>query len=70
MYCINTFTTYSENVIMDKLNLLITLFETGYETAGRKHIELIKTILDEDHLEMLNASQFGKLLKMGVDIFY
>ncbi|KAF8085179.1 hypothetical protein N665_0677s0009 [Sinapis alba] len=63
---------------MEELGLPSRLFETGFEPTGRKRvniyfnlrwIELIKNVLDDDQLELLNESQFGKLLKMGSHTF-
>ncbi|KAF8103811.1 hypothetical protein N665_0184s0006 [Sinapis alba] len=63
---------------MEELGLPNRLFETGFEPTGWKRvniyfnlrwIELIKNVLDDDQLELLNESQFGKLLKMGSHTF-
>ncbi|KAF8088051.1 hypothetical protein N665_0556s0005 [Sinapis alba] len=63
---------------MDELGLPSRLFESGFEPYGRKCVnsyfklrwlDLIKKALENDHLEMLNASQFGRVLQMGGHTF-
>ncbi|KAF8075384.1 hypothetical protein N665_1098s0001 [Sinapis alba] len=63
---------------MDELGLPSRLFKSGFEPYGRKCVnsyfklrwlDLIKNALENDHLEMLNASQFGRVLQMGGHTF-
>ncbi|WZZ00630.1 hypothetical protein YC2023_072958 [Brassica napus] len=63
---------------MDELELPSRLFETGYEPTGKKRvnnyfnlrwIEVINSALEDEDLTMLNASQFGQVLKMGSHTF-
>ncbi|CAN6990615.1 unnamed protein product, partial [Brassica rapa subsp. trilocularis] len=63
---------------MDELDLPSRLFETGFEPTGKKMfnnyfnlcwIEVIKSALEDEDLAMLNASQFGQVLKMGFHTF-
>lgn len=63
---------------MDELGLPSRLFETGYEPSGRKRvnnyfhlrwIEIIKQALEDEHLELLNGSQFQRILQMGSHTF-
>ncbi|KAG2332157.1 hypothetical protein Bca52824_003337 [Brassica carinata] len=63
---------------MDELELPSRLFETGYESTGKKRvnnyfnlrwIEVIKSALEDSDLAMLSASQFGKVMKMGSHTF-
>ncbi|KAL0728747.1 hypothetical protein Bca4012_024840 [Brassica carinata] len=64
--------------IMEDLGLPSRLFESGYEPYGRKRvnsyfhlrwIDILKPALEDDQLEMLNESQFGRILKMGGHTF-
>ncbi|CAN7031113.1 unnamed protein product [Brassica rapa subsp. trilocularis] len=63
---------------MDELGLPLRMFEAGSEPSGRKRvnnyfnlrwIDLIKNALEEDNLEMLNQSQFRRVLQMGSHTF-
>ncbi|KAF8109191.1 hypothetical protein N665_0101s0021 [Sinapis alba] len=63
---------------MDELGLPSRLFEFGFKPYGRKRansyfnlrwLDLIKKALEDDPLEMLNASQFGRVLQMGGHTF-
>ncbi|KAF8113490.1 hypothetical protein N665_0049s0006 [Sinapis alba] len=63
---------------MEELGLPSRLFKTGFEPTGRKRvniyfnlrwIELIKKVLDNDQLDLLNESHSGNLLKMGSHTF-
>ncbi|CAN7095073.1 unnamed protein product [Brassica rapa subsp. narinosa] len=63
---------------MDELGLPLRMFEAGSEPSGRKRvnnyfnlrwIDLIKNALEEDDLEMLNQSQFRRVLQMGSHTF-
>ncbi|KAG2296841.1 hypothetical protein Bca52824_043510 [Brassica carinata] len=63
---------------MEELGLPSRMFEMGFEPTGKKRInnyfnlrwiELIKMALDDDHLAMLNASQFRRVLQMGGHTF-
>ncbi|KAF8102851.1 hypothetical protein N665_0191s0002, partial [Sinapis alba] len=63
---------------MDELGLPPRLFETGFEPFGRKRVnsyfnlrwlDLIKQALEDEHLEMLTTSQFGRVLQMGGHTF-
>ncbi|CAF2205689.1 unnamed protein product [Brassica napus] len=66
------------NGCIHTLELPSRLFETGYEPTGKKRvnnyfnlrwIEVIKSALEDEDLTMLNASQFGQVLKMGSHTF-
>lgn len=63
---------------MDELGLPLRMFEAGSEPSGRKRvnnyfnlrwIDLIKNALEEEDLEMLNQSQFRRVLQMGSHTF-
>ncbi|XP_013654549.1 uncharacterized protein LOC106359382 [Brassica napus] len=63
---------------MDKLGLPLRMFEAGSEPSGRKRvnnyfnlrwIDIIKSALEEEDLEMLNESQFRRVLQMGSHTF-
>ncbi|CAN6971420.1 unnamed protein product [Brassica rapa subsp. trilocularis] len=63
---------------MDELGLLLRMFEAGSEPSGRKRvnnyfnlrwIDIIKSALEEEDLEMLNQSQFRRVLQMGSHTF-
>ena len=63
---------------MDELGLPLRMFEAGSEPSGRKRvnnyfnlrwIDIIKSALEEEDLEMLNESQFRRVLQMGSHTF-
>ncbi|CAF1975521.1 uncharacterized protein LOC106425575 [Brassica napus] len=63
---------------MDELGLPLRMFEAGSEPSGRKRvnnyfnlrwIDIIKSALEEEVLEMLNESQFQRVLQMGSHTF-
>ncbi|CAN7104949.1 unnamed protein product [Brassica rapa subsp. narinosa] len=63
---------------MDELGLPLRMFEAGSEPSGRKRvnnyfnlrwIDIIKSALEEEDLEMLNQSQFRRVLQMGSHTF-
>ncbi|CAN7070928.1 unnamed protein product [Brassica oleracea var. botrytis] len=63
---------------MDELGLPLRMFEAGSEPSGRKRvnnyfnlrwIDIIKSALEEEDLEMLNESQFRRVLQMGLHTF-
>nr|VDD50138.1 unnamed protein product [Brassica oleracea] len=63
---------------MDELGLPLRMFEAGSEPSGRKWvnnyfslrwIDIIKSALEEEDLEMLNESQFRRVLQMGLHTF-
>ena len=63
---------------MDELGLPLRMFEAGSEPSGRKRvnnyfnlrwIDIIKSALEEEDLEMLNQSQFWRVLQMGSHTF-
>lgn len=63
---------------MDDLGLPSRLFEAGYEPYGRKRvnsyfhlrwIEILKAALEDDQVQMLADSQFGRILQMGGHMF-
>ncbi|CAF2072801.1 unnamed protein product [Brassica napus] len=63
---------------MDELGLPLRMFEAGSEPSGRKWvnnyfslrwIDIIKSALEEEDLEMLNESQFRRVLQMGSHTF-
>ncbi|KAJ4872402.1 hypothetical protein Rs2_45926 [Raphanus sativus] len=63
---------------MDELDLPSRLFESGYEPSGGKRvnnyfnlrwIDIIKQALEQEHLDLLTESQFGRILMMGGHTF-
>ncbi|CAA7040433.1 unnamed protein product [Microthlaspi erraticum] len=63
---------------MEEMGLPERMFESGNEPTGRKRVnnhfnlrwvDNIKPALDEEHLEMLAESQYGRLMRMGNHTF-
>ncbi|KAG2311453.1 hypothetical protein Bca52824_023010 [Brassica carinata] len=63
---------------MDELGLPLRMFEAGSEPTGRKRvnnyfnlrwIDIIKSALEEEDKQMLNDSQFRRVLQMGSHTF-
>ncbi|CAH8364317.1 unnamed protein product [Eruca vesicaria subsp. sativa] len=63
---------------MDDLGIPSRLFATGFEPRGKRRvnnyfnlrwIEVIKGALEEEDLALLNASQFGQVMRMGSHMF-
>ena len=65
-------------IIMDELGLPSRMFASGAEPSGRKRvnnyfnlrwIDIMRQALEDEHLELLNDSQFARIFQMGGHTF-